>query len=498
MDPAPPVEPAPQAETAPVDLPLAIPVDSTPAAPPYPPAMAQLDDADAKWASGDRLTAVRIWRALLAGTETEGTDGLPADALTVMLRVRLLPISGNLGPLWLEGPLDAAVARCDRVLSGPAGPGADWCRIAQADYDLWMPGIAGAHPAQVQKDLTPLAGWAPADTRIAAAKAHLHSAKGAASPNPWPGTWVLGYGISIVPGSGVGFGLHFVDPDLGFEGHRLSLDGDVDSLGGFEVAGSFIQRASTRSLIGRALGGNLRGDVWGAGRGPDAAETSYNWQTAQAASGIASTHGPLVVEGGGEVRWDRAEVVAPMPALDRDGGLAGGPWAAVTWSGPARVSVAGDVDGMAGAPLFAMGSVDVRKNLPIAATGGRVVGRLLEETSTDGPFYRLPSAGGSNLLRGAPAGRWRGPLLAAAQLEYRQHLFGALQGALFVDSAYVGGLPGAGWAPSLSDAHVSVGGGVRLVLPPSDLNVTRIDVGFVPNPDGTVSAGIVVGWGQAF
>ena len=477
------------------------------------PQLVALAEADTAWRAGDRRTAVLAWRDLLSRVEAS-PEG---DALELMVRVRLLPLAGTIGPLWLEAPLRAAVSRCDDVIADTPASGAsmgtvaDWCRVAEADYDIWMPRIAGADPRRVPADLQALSGWAPADERIAQANALAAARSGQAgpvaqaeraaqagqppdSPNPWPGTWVLGWGVSVAPGLGAGLGLHFVHPDLRYEGHRLSLDGRVDSLGGFAVSSSFAERASRRSLVARASGGNLRGVVWGNGRGTDAEAAAYTWQTAQAAAGFASTRGDWVLSGGGEGRWDHA--VTSDQAVDASGGFGVGPWARATWSGPVRLSLAAEVTGQQAGPAFALGSFDVRKGIAVGEDRQmKVVGRLLGEVSTDGPFYRLPSAGGATLLRGAYTGRYRGPFLAAAQIELRRQMFGALQGALFADGAWVSDW---GSAVTLDDLHVSAGGGVRLVLPPSDLNVTRLDVGFVPTADGTVTWGLVIAWGQAF
>lgn len=447
---------------------------------------AVIDAGDAKWRAGDRAGAVQLWRGLSGrGAATH------SDATEVMLRVRLLPVSGNLGPLWLEPPLDRAMQRCGDLAYAVSRPApespAAWCRVAMADYDVWMPAIAGADPRRVEGDLAMLRGWAPADARIAAA---------AAARAPFPGTWVLGWGVSVAPGAGAGVGLHFVHPDLGFEGHRLALDGSVDTLGGFSLSGSFAERPSRRSLVVRVAGGNLRGTAWGAGRGDTPA--AYAWQTVQGAAGFASTFGRLSVAGGGEARWDHA-IVGGDSGIDASGGAAVGPWANARWSGPVDLRLAGDVNGTQAGPAFAMVTGSVRGAVvgrgEHAPRAGKVAWRALGEVATDGPFYRLPSAGGSTLLRGAPAGRYRGPVLAGAQVEYRHVVYGPVYAAAFADAAWV-----SGWtpAPFLDDAHVSFGGGARLVLPPGDLNTTRVDFGVVPGLDGTVSWGLVLGWGEAF
>jgi hypothetical protein len=99
----------------------------------------------------------------------------------------------------------------------------------------------------------------------------------------------------------------------------------------------------------------------------------------------------------------------------------------------------------------------------------------------DAIFWRLPGAGGSQLLRGQASGRYRGSLLSL-QAEFRYPIIGPLWGAAFADSAWIE-----------EGLHWSSGGGLRLVLPPAGLNTTRLDLGF-----GEGSWGVVLGWGEAF
>jgi len=469
-----------------------------------------LDEADRSWFAGDRSAAVHGWKRLLAEpapqAETASTD-LGGDALEAMVRMRLLQVAGNLGPLWLEAPLDRALFACSGTVDrrDRVGSPASWCRLADADYELWMPTIAGADPRRIPDEIGHLTGWAPADARLAkGAAASAPRAQGETSApaarvqNPWPGTWVLGWGFSVAPGAGVGAGLHFVHPDLGWEGHRLALDASGDTLGGFWLQAVFSERASARSLVARAAGGNLRGAAWDGPEGDEA--FGYALHTVQGSAGVASTHGRWVLAGGGEARWDSVDGGPDAPAPARP---AVGPWASLRWSGPVDLRVSGDVNGVQGAPPFALGSVDVRRVSSLQsgrasgiASIGTIAARAVAQVATDGPFYRLPSAGGSNLLRGEPAGRYRGPLLAGLQVEYRRPLYGPIHGALFVDGAFVSDYV-TGYDP-LQRVHISAGGGVRLVLPPADVNVTRIDVGIAPHVDGTVSWGVVVGWGEAF
>ena len=520
MEPVEPVEPP---------LAIAAPLEQTPNA-------HALDEADRSWFAGDRSAAVHGWKRLLAkpapqaapaptapqAPQAQASTDLDGDALESMVRMRLLQVAGNLGPLWLEAPLDRALFACSGTVDrgDRFGSPASWCRIADADYELWMPKIAGADPRRIPDEIGHLKGWAPADARLAkAAAASAPRAPGGtaelappAAPiqNPWPGTWVLGWGFSVAPGAGVGVGLHFVHPDLGWEGHRLALDASGDTLGGFWLQAGFSERASPRSLVARAAGGNLRGAAWD---GPDGDEAfGYALQTVQGSAGVSSTHDHWVLAGGAEARWDSVDGGPDAPAPAR---TAVGPWASLRWSGPVDLRVSGDINGVQGAPPFALASVDVRRvsSLQSGRASGRasigtIAARAVAQVATDGPFYRLPSAGGNTLLRGEPAGRYRGPLLAGLQVEYRRPLYGPIHAALFVDGAFVtdyktgsmtgnktGSMTGSN---SLERAHISAGGGVRLVLPPADVNVTRIDVGVAPHVDGTVSWGVVVGWGEAF
>jgi hypothetical protein len=489
MEPVEPAEPP---------LAIAAPLEQLPNA--QTPNAQALDEADRSWFAGDRSAAVHGWRDLLAHPAPQAPDDLSGDALEAMVRMRLLQVAGNLGPLWLEARLDRALFACSGTVDRGEHPGspASWCRIADADYELWMPTIAGADPRRIPDEIGYLKGWAPADARLAKAAPGAQAATGgptaARVQNPWPGTWVLGWGFSVAPGAGVGVGLHFVHPDLDWEGHRLSLDASGDTLGGYWLQAGFSERASARSLVARAAGGNVRGAAWD---GPEGAVAfGYALRTVQGAAGVASTHGHWVLAGGGEARWDSVTGGPDDPAPARP---AVGPWASLRWSGPVDLRVSGDVNGVQGAPPFALGSVDVRR-VSALHRGGAIAARAVAQVATDGPFYRLPSAGGNTLLRGEPSGRYRGPLLAGIQAEYRRPLYGPIHGALFVDGAYVSDYL-TGYRPGydpLQRLHITGGGGIRLVLPPADVNVTRIDVGVAPHVDGTVCWGVVVGWGVAF
>jgi hypothetical protein len=96
----------------------------------------------------------------------------------------------------------------------------------------------------------------------------------------------------------------------------------------------------------------------------------------------------------------------------------------------------------------------------------------------ESPFFRLPSAGGSTLLRGVPAGWYRARSMFATQVEFRRIVRDPLGLAVFADGAWTG------------EWHATAGVGMRLHL---DGHVTRLDVGWCPS-----SWGIVAAWGEAF
>ena len=187
---------------------------------------------------------------------------------------------------------------------------------------------------------------------------------------------------------------------------------------------------------------------------------------------------------GGLVR--RGAISASVAAVGRveaedlaDPSLLAGPAAALTLaSATTTVRFAGEAD--FGAYTWVGLTLDARAHTPIGH--GELAGRVLATgvPTPDVPFHRLPTAGGAELLRGLPAGRFRAPTLYALQIEGRYPIVGPLHAAAFVDAARVEG------------DHFTAGGGLRLVLPPGRDNVTRVDVGF--GPEGW---GVVVAWGEA-
>ncbi|MDP2305192.1 MAG: hypothetical protein Q8P18_04115 [Pseudomonadota bacterium] len=447
--------------------------------------LAALSRGDEAWWGGDRGGAIAAWREAL-----DASEGVPDPALAAateaMARVRLLQLGGSVAPFVHEAKLNRALSDC------PARE--PWCGIAAADWELFMPAFTGADPARVPELLvaSPLVG--PAAARIAVATGDRTAldalpaaaldgmgrgirATGQRAP-PAPGTWVVGIGVGGAPGAGVGFTLRFAHPDLGWRRHRLELIGGADTRGGFSFGGTLL----TATRPGLAFGAGAARAV--ADRWVDGAATPYELATARLSAAVAPQWDLLGVSVGavGRVEWFDSTLLPASnasAATPASPAVLAGPTASLTLGdATARVRLAGELN--LGSYTYIVLSADARAAPDLA--GGTLALRLAAtRVPTDAPFYRLPSAGGADLLRGLPAGRFRGDTLLAGQIEYRHAIWGPLHGALFVDGAKVDG-----W-------HVTAGGGVRIVLPPDRYNVTRLDIGVGPEGWGVVAA-----WGEAF
>lgn len=437
---------------------------------------AALDSGDGAWFAGDRIAARAAW--LEAAKE--------ADPATVaMAEVRLLRVSGNLG-LLSHGP------RADRALADCAA--ADpWCALAWADYhltlaDLGLPADPGLAAALARQAASALPGPALA-RQVWAGAAPAEALEGdptalgqglAQHGGRWPsgpGTWLLALGLSGAPGLGVGGALRFAHPDLGGGQARLELSAAATSRGALAL--------SVASRIGRRSGALLSAS--GARAVVDLYDQEAETQRSLIVGQAAASAAPLIQVGrwsgwaGPAARVDVGEALlqghGAFGGLAWDGTAAGGgPWA--------RLSA----EGAFADYTMLRASLDLRERW--AVPGGVLASRLLGEAALRDartPVWRLPSAGGAELLRGAPSGRFRGPGLLAAALEYRHPLGPTLSLALFADTVWVSD-PG-----PLPSPHGGAGAGLRLHLPPRPLNTVRLDLGFTD-----AGWGLVAGWGEAF
>ncbi len=445
------------------------------------PGLTALHAGDRAWFEGDRRAAVDAWREAAAQED---------PAAEAMARLRLLMFSGNLG-MAVHGPrIDRALARCD---------GEDvWCRLAEVDYHLLAPAEVGADlelGERLARELeAELAGPALArllllepDERSLRRLAGLKRdglgdglvASGGAAP-PYEGTWLLGLGLLGGPGLGLGAGLHFVHPDLFLEGHDLALEAGGTSRGSAWLAAA---GSSSGSWYGHG-DATLSRWVWDLWSGDEVQQWRIEGVQAALGPGLRLDH--LRVELGARARWDRIQgeaLVGLGPELGvrwdqrRGWGASRRGWLLGSEGSAALGALGSDYDHLGG-------EVQARGYL-----GGPwdtvLAGRLLGERAfLDGaPWYLQPSAGGPDVLRGASAGRYRGRSLAAADLEWRRMFTSGLEGVVFGCGAWV---EGTGW-------HPGGGLGLRLMMPPRQLNVVRLDLAV-----SDAGWAVTTGWGEVF
>ena len=445
------------------------------------PGLSSLADGDRAWFAGDRRVAVAAWRDAVDSGEA---------AAEAMARLRLLMFTGNWG-MAVHGPrIDRALAAC------PADD--PWCLLALVDFHLLAPAEVGADLAladELARGLeAELPGPAMARQLMMRSDPDALDRLGSqprdglgdglvasgGEPPPYQGTWLLGLGLVGGPGVGFGGGLHFVHPDLFYGGHRLGVEAGATSRGSAWLAAS---GASAGRLYGYGDGSIARWvqDLW-----VDDSAVEWKVEGAQAALGPGVQLEHLRLSVGGRTRWDRVDGQALAGhgpelgfALDHRRGWGAtrrGWYLGSSWRS-ALVALGSDYDHLSG-------QAEARGYLAgpwTTVVAGRVLG---SRALVDGaPWYLLPSAGGAEILRGAPAGRYRGRSLAAADLEWRRMIAGPLEGAAFACGAWV---QDSGW-------HPGGGLGLRLLMPPRQLNVVRLD--FAVSDAGWA---VTTGWGEVF
>lgn len=430
-----------------------------------PPGMAEVDAGDQAWALGDRGLAREQWARAVAG-------GGPAAV--AMGELRLLFVSGNLG-LAVHGPrADRALGQCPMV--------DPWCRLAAADRllvagTLGMPAdtaravemassAVGALPGPATARLV-WAGAAP----VAALEDHPAGGLGAGlqrGSGGWPagpGTWVAGVLVAGGTGQGVAMGLRLHHPDVGLNGGTLDAQVYGTTRGGVALAGSAVGPRVVDGL-GRLQVHRQVFDVYDHGEAQPVVALG-----ADGMAGVVWRTGPVAVSAGprgrvdavGDARWWGAggdvsvsARMGPVWTAQLLGTAIGGNTRQVRLGGDLRRVPAGS--GL--------------------ATRLVVDGNALEEGV---PVWWRPTAGGGQVLRHAPLGRFRGPLLGAAVVEWRQAVAGPLTLTVFGESAWLAGLHGGG------------GGGLLLDLPPKPSNRVRFDVAW-----GDGGLGVSGGIGAAF
>ncbi|GEM_PF-1434994 len=468
---------------------------------PWPRGMDAVSAGDiARW-HGDRVTARDHYRQAVA------LGGPEAQA---MARLRLLGLSGNLGSL-VHGP------RIDDALAQVEGA---WGWLAVADFHLLAPAPIGGDLAEAvaaaEHAVQVLPGPAAARMWLATGDAQWFQALGQAEaldglgqallahggePAPDPGTWTLGLGVAAAPGAGFGGGLVFLHPDLAARGWRVSLHAAGTTRGTFDVG------VAGRTPVwsgwyghGAVTAGRTQADLYDA----DGVRSSFvQWHTS-ARLGPGLRWRDLSLWAGGIVRWDQVPdtlvdpgclggVVGCEAPYAGHGGFGGVAWDTSDGWGATRegvrlsLSLDGVVPGLAdydhlGWRAEARGYVALLQGV----LAGRVMWR--QELVPTAPLLRLPTAGGADVHRGAWAGRYRVSHLLAVDVEQRWMVRGPWEAVLFLSPAWI--------APAdegLAGLHPAGGVGVRLLLPPEELNVFRFDVAVSDS-----GWGVYAGWGETF
>ena len=436
--------------------------------------------------SGAREEARELYREAL---EVGGPEAI------AMARLRLLPMSGNLGGIFHGPPLDRALLEVDGA----------WGSLAWADYHLFAPREVGARPSEAVdyalEALEELPGPAAARLYLATREARWLEALAAASevdglgraliegqgrlPRQ-PPTWYLGFGLLASSGEGFGGAVRFVHPHFAEAVWGIS----VSALSGGTAGGVAWRRGRGFGLLWTTILRGLRGPM------PNYLDDSVELHALESLSisqGVQFGEGRLTGELQPRWRVDR------LDEGERRAELGGA--ASLRFN-----SVAGDYRGHEGvnwrfevarslvAPEVQMSVISDLK-LFAPALGGTTAARARAhlELGEELPFYRLPTVGGSELHRGALPYRWRGPLASTLDIEQRWLIGGPIEGVIFGNLALV--LPElSAEVDSLTDhLHPAAGAGFRLILPPREFNIVRLDVAVSDS-----GWGLYTGWGEVF
>ena len=413
---------------------------------------AALEAGDAAWMAGQRGEARDAWQQAAEGAEGDVATEARAE-------IRLLRVSSNLGWMAHGRRIDRALAQC---------PAMDpWCDLAEAELELTLRDLGLGGDLTHAEHMIDSAG-----TRLPEAAEALREWQASGWP-PGPGTSTLGLSVIGGPGLGVGGVVRWVQPDLGWRAIRL----DLSAMGTSRGSGAL-------SLGWRTPGAHPAAGSLGLSRATVDLYEAGGVNTVEVDQ-ITASAAPIL-RGHGALAW-----AGPLFRLDRDEDWAAGHGAfgGASWDGRKEgVGPYARLTGEVALVDYAFGrlTLDLRESVRVGPPllAARVWVDAVPWTDEGTPPWRLPSVGGSDLLRGAPAGVYRGARLAAGALELRQGIGPTVELVGFGELALVEGTGG---------PHPGGGLGLRLRLPPRPDNTLRLDLGFTD-----AGWGLVASWGETF
>lgn len=423
---------------------------------------------------GDAVTARQAYRQAVDSGE---------PAAEAMARLRLLAYSGNFGA-WVHGPA------IDRALRAAEGSELD---LAWMDFHIFAPAFVGASREEAIRIALELQDRFPSESmsrlflltqeeqwlrrlrelpdRDGMGEAFIQT--NGMLPNP-PASWNLGIGFSGAPGLGIGAGIRFTHGDLRGWSSELWLGGSTLKSGYAVIRAQSLARLHAQFDVGL-----LRGVLYNYGSG----ERESIWREAAWAE---------VGPGFRQESW-RFWLVGRFRLDDAGTGLQPGHGLELGatfdtrqgWGSHRRgifAALQGDLvlgGGEAHQGLFA----DLRSYVGVLR--GVLAARATHQQAfnPDVSFFRLPSVGGMTLHRGAPFQRWRAARITTVDLEQRWMVWGPIEAVLMTNAAWVVD----------SGLHPAGGVGLRLLLPPEESNVSRLDLAF-----SDTGWGLYAAYGEAF
>ena len=147
----------------------------------------------------------------------------------------------------------------------------------------------------------------------------------------------------------------------------------------------------------------------------------------------------------------------------------------------ARLRMVGYAEWLGSDGGFRWLEADLRHYRPLGDNQVFAFQLFFEGTGGDVPFFRLPTPGGEDLMRGIRRGRYRDRVSLVAQSEFRTDLFWRIGAAVFGSVGEVA--PSVG-SIALNRFRHTVGAGLRYTVDEKEKLKVRIDYGVGPGTDG--------------